>query len=134
MMLESTDTRMGYRASKIKEFFAMVNAIYSTNKRLYSNTLFVKANKLYQEEKRKAQNKEEELRKAQAGVIKMTAELQAALAKNPTEQQKQQAIFQQTLSSLTSQLHEAQQANKQLAETLANIRVNPPPRPICIIL
>ena len=131
MMLESTDTSVEYRTSKIKEFFAMVNTIYSSNKRLYTNKLFVKANELYQEEKRKAKNKEEELRKAQAGVIKMTAELQAAMANMQTEQQKQQALFQQTLSSLTSQLNEAQKANKKMAETLANVNDDSGP---CIIL
>jgi len=131
MMLESTDPSVVYRTSKIKEFFSMVNMIYSTNKRLYTNQLFVKANELYQEEKQKAQNKEEELRKAQAGLIKMTAELQAAIDKNQTQQEKQQEIFDKTLTSLTSELNEAKEANKKMAEKLANMKK---PSGICIIL
>ena len=57
IVLESTDTSPDYKAKKVEEFFKMVDRIYSTNKRLYTNELFKRAAQLYQEEKEKA-NKE----------------------------------------------------------------------------
>ncbi|XP_065897262.1 GTPase IMAP family member 4-like [Dysidea avara] len=129
MMLESSDDSTEYQNSKVIEFFTMVDSIYSTNKRLYTNKLFVKANELYQEAKLKEQNREEELRKAQEGVQKMTAEMTATMATMRSEQERQQAIFEQALSSLTSQLNEAQKTNQNLANQIANM-----PRGGCNIL
>jgi len=122
MMLESLNSSTEYRNLKVREFFAMVDHIYSTNKRLYSNKLFVKANELYQEAKWKEQNREEELRKAQEGVLKMTAEMAAAMANMRSEQERQQAVFQQALSSLTNQLTAAQETNQRLANQVASIK------------
>jgi len=104
MMLESTSISTEYRNLKRKEFLGMVHLIYSINKRLYSNKLFDVANKVYKEAKRKEQNREEELRKAQEGVKKMTAEMAAAMANMRSEQERQHAIFQEALSSLKNQL------------------------------
>jgi len=122
MMLENTDSSIEYRKSKITEFFTMVDSIYSTNKRLYTNYYFKKANELYQEAKRREQNKEEELRKAQEDVMKMSADMAATIGSMKSEQEKQQAIFQDTLSSLTRELREAQQNNQQLSEHLARMQ------------
>ena len=121
MMLESTDNSTDYRRSKVTEFFTMVDNIYSANRRLYTNYYFKKANELYQEAKRREQNKEEQLRKAQENVMKMSADMAAAMASMKSEQEKQQAIFQDTLSSLTRELREAQQNNQQLAEHLTKM-------------
>jgi len=121
MMLESTDNSKEYRKSKITEFFAMVDSIYSTNKRLYTNYYFKKANELYQEAKRREKNKEEELRKAHKDVMKMSTDMAATIASMKSEHEKQQTIFQDTLSSLTRELREAQKNNQQLAENLARM-------------
>ena len=121
MMLESLDSSIEYRQSKIAEFFVMVDTIYSTNKRLYTNYYFKRANDLYQEAKKRDQNKEEELRKAQENVMKMSTEMTETIARMKSEQAKQQAIFQDTLSTLTRELKEAQQNNQQLAEHLARM-------------
>ena len=40
IVLESSENNQDYRKRKIKEFFDMVDRIYTTNKRLYSNRLF----------------------------------------------------------------------------------------------
>jgi len=104
MMLESTSISTEYRNLKRKEFLGMVHLIYSINKRLYSNKLFDVANKVYKEAKRKEQNREEELRKAQEGAMKMNAEMAAAMANMRSEQERQHAIFQEALSSLKNQL------------------------------
>ena len=64
MMLESTETNQDYRDAKLKEFLNMVDGIYHTNKRLYSNELFEQAIKMYQEVKDKEKNKEKERQEA----------------------------------------------------------------------
>ena len=58
IMLESTDTNPYYKAKKIKEFFEMVDSIYNTQQRLYTNELFKRAAQLYRDEKEKGKNKE----------------------------------------------------------------------------
>ena len=55
-MLESTEENQDYRTKKLKEFFKMVDRIYNTNKRLYSNKFFEKALELYQEQKDEAKD------------------------------------------------------------------------------
>lgn len=49
IMLECTETNQDYRTSKLREFFKMVDGIYHTNERLYSNKLFKQAIELYEE-------------------------------------------------------------------------------------
>ena len=58
IVLESIDASPDYKVKKVEEFFKMVDRIYSTNKRLYTNELFKRAAQLYQEEKEKGKNKE----------------------------------------------------------------------------
>ena len=58
IVLESTDTNPEYKAIKVEEFFKMVDKIYNTNKRLYTNELFKRTARLYQDEKEKGKNKE----------------------------------------------------------------------------
>ena len=54
MMLESTETNQDYRAAKLKEFLKLVDGIYHTNQKIYSNKLLERAIKMYQEGKDKA--------------------------------------------------------------------------------
>ena len=64
IMLESTETNQQYRATKLKEFLEMVESIYHTNKRLYSNKLFEKAIELYEKIKDKEENREKAYQEA----------------------------------------------------------------------
>ena len=61
MLLECTETNQDYRALKLTEFFKMVDNIYHTNERLYSNELFKKAIELYEERRSEKAYQEDEL-------------------------------------------------------------------------
>ena len=87
MMLECTETNEEYKATKLQEFFMMVDEIYSRNQRLYSNKLFKKALKLYQEQKDNVKSAEI----AQQQAIKSMNE---AIENMRREQQKQLELMQ----------------------------------------
>ena len=93
MMLENLENSIEYHNTKVEEFLAMVQNIYSANRRLCTNHLFSKAN---HDAKLEAQNKGEEDRKS---LQNMAAEMKPDFAKMQSEQQKQQAIPQQNLLS-----------------------------------
>ena len=63
IVLESIDATPDYKAKKVEEFFKMVDRIYNTNKRLYTNKLFIQAAQLYQDEKEKRKNREKAYQK-----------------------------------------------------------------------
>ena len=85
MMLESTENNQEYRNIKRNEFFTMVDKIYSTNGRLYSNKLFERAIELYQDEKEKEKNKEE---KYKADIEQLTIQMNEKIFKMKEERQK----------------------------------------------
>ena len=61
IMLECTETSQDYRILKLMEFFKMVDSIYHTNERLYSNKLFKQAIELYKERRTEKAYQEDEL-------------------------------------------------------------------------
>ena len=93
MMLESTETNQDYRAAKLKEFLNMVDGIYYTNKRVYSNKLFERAIKMYQEEKDKEKNKEKEIQEAQIQAEALARRMNEERERLRREQERQLQIM-----------------------------------------
>jgi len=107
IMLESTDKSHAYRNAKITEFLQMVDGIYSKNQKLYSNHLFERAIKLYQEEKKKEKDREKHYQQASQLTTMMNqtvTELNAKLAAN------QQLM--NMVTTLTSELRDEREARR----------------------
>jgi len=74
-MLESTDKSYAYRNAKIAEILQMVDEIYSKNQKLYSNHLFERAIKSYQEEKQKEKDRIREHEETLSRIDSLTTQL-----------------------------------------------------------
>ena len=105
IMLESTDKSHAYRNAKIAEFLQMVDGIYSKNQKLYSNHLFERAIKLYQEEKEKEKNREKHYQEALDQVDQLATKVNQTVtdlnAKMATNQQLMNMV-----TALTNELKE----------------------------
>ena len=99
IMFESTEQNQSYRSTKLAEFFKMVDSIYYTNQRVYSNKLFQRAIELYEKEKEKEKNKDQKYQEALNKVETMTIQMNEEIEKVKVEQKNELKLIEEEKKS-----------------------------------
>jgi len=111
IMLESTDKSHAYRNAKITEFLRMVDRIYSKNQKLYSNHLFKRAIKLYQEEKKKEKDREKHYQQAINQVDQLTTKMNQTVTELNTKLASNRQLM-NMVTALKSELRDGREARR----------------------
>ena len=119
MMLESTEDSQIYRTKKLEEFFGMVDSIYHTNKRVYSNQLFKQAIILYEKQKEMEKKKEKEHKEE---LDTLAHQMNEEIKKLKAEKEKKVQLMREKLRQEKLQEEKRRQEKKEEEERQARMK------------
>ena len=119
IMLESVD-HMGdsYYEIKCTELVEMVQKIFASTGKVYTNVLFDHALQLYEKAKKDEMDKEQALLRARQDFENLNTQMMTSLKSAQESHEQQQRIFQQALDKLQGELDAARRENAHLAASI----------------